>query len=141
MIKNVSKEWLENVLNKVLELINNIPYFCINLDDDELDWKYRQFISEFKYDDEKKEYFREMNLDRGEVSIQHLGKNENEAALNLVKSLIFHEAYNYYGPDHYMDFSDPKHPKIFKGVDPYEIMENRVKFCNEIVEKAFENMR
>ena len=142
MIKNVSKEWLENVLKKVLELVKNIPFFCINLDDNYLDWNYRQSISEFKYDDEKKEYFREMNLNRGVVSILHLGKNENEAALNMVKFLIPYEAYHYYGPSHhYMYLSVPKHHEIFNGVNPYEIEENRIKYCNKIVEKAFESMR
>lgn len=35
---------------------------------------------------------------------------------------------------------DPKYHRIFKGGDSYEIMENRLKYCYEIVEKAFENM-
>ncbi len=119
----------------------NIPDFGITLDDDYLDWEYRKDLSDFKYDDEKKEYFLEFHLEYNHVTILHLGKNENEAALNIMKELIYIEAHHYYGPDHYMYMSDPKRHRILKGVDSHEIMENRVKYCNEIVEKAFENMR
>ena len=73
------------------------------------------------------------------MSLQEKIKSYNYPERTLVNQ-SFVKAYYYFDPDHYMDMSDPKRHRILKGVDSHEIMENRVKYCNEIVENAFENM-
>lgn len=138
MIRKLDKEWLEDVCKDVFELSKSIPDFDKNLD---VKFCMNAFgLSEFFYDDEAYEYTRVITFEYDIKNTVSLGCCKRDVVLNLMKTLIGHEAYYHYGPAHYIDKIDPTHTKIIDGVDPFEIINNRIKYCDEIVEKAIDDM-
>ena len=138
MTRKLDKEWLEDICKDIIELSKSIPDFDRNLD---LKFCVRVLgFSDYLYDDEKCEYICVMTSEYDVKNTEILGCSRKDVVLNLTKTIIEYEAYNYYGPAHYMDKSDPTHTKIIDGVDPFEIINSRIQYCNEIVEKAIDDM-
>ncbi len=138
MTRKLDKEWLEDICKDIIELSKSIPDFDRNLD---LKFCVNAFgVSNFFYDDEKCEYIRVITFEYDIKNTVSLGCCRRDVVLNLMKTLIGNEAYYHYGPAHYMDKSDPTHTKLIDGVDPFEIINSRIKYCNEIVEKAIDDM-
>ena len=138
MTRKLDKEWLDDICKDIIELSKSIPDFSINVDMDVCKKEYA--FSEFLYDDEKCEYFRVLTFEYDIKNIISLGYSRKDVALNLTKSIISGEAYYHYGPAHYTEKSVSSYTKLKDGIDPFEIINNRIKYCNEIVEKAIDDM-